>query len=198
MSGVLPIVLGPRVGRYIATDQAYVLKTLQKNLDLNLASTHSASKGDKKHNRKREKLLSAVANARSRNISTMALDWELDAIDDLPRLLRSADDYASENASDNMPNIVIACDCIYNEALVGPFVQTCAKLCKLRKDTSKPTFCLIAQQLRSPDVLQEWLSAMIRQFRIWRLTDDALSEQLKSGCGFVVHLAILRSDGEAS
>jgi hypothetical protein len=91
---------------------------------------------------------------------------------------------------------VVACDCIYNEALIEPFVATCADLCRLRgEETEEPCVCVIAQQLRDPLVFEAWLVRFARSFHTWRVPDALLSEGLRSGTGFVVHVGVLRDRG---
>ena len=91
---------------------------------------------------------------------------------------------------------VIACDCIYNDALIAPFVQTCIDICKLRRleqrDGLKPTVCVVAQQLRSAEVFESWLKAFFGAFKVWRVPDEELMDGLKSDSGFVLHVGVLR------
>ena len=92
---------------------------------------------------------------------------------------------------------IIACDCIYNDALIPPLVQTCTDACQLRKAwiedlESEPTVCIIAQQLRSPEVFENWLKAFHKVFRVWRLPDTHLTKDLASNSGFVIHVGVLR------
>lgn len=91
--------------------------------------------------------------------------------------------------------MVLACDCIYNESLIAPFVQTCADICRLDLTGSpdNPTICVIAQQLRSPAVFEAWLIAFMDAFRVWRVPGRMLSEELSESSGYAVHLGILRS-----
>ena len=122
----------------------------------------------------------------SENIVFSPLDWEVDD----PSSLRDCVDPGSQ---DKGFDLLLSCDCIFNEALIAPFVRTCADICRLRPRSS-PTVCVIAQQLRSPDVLEAWLRETLNEFRVWRLSDEALSEDLKLGSGYVVHLLMLRED----
>lgn len=89
-------------------------------------------------------------------------------------------------------DLIVACDCIYNEALIEPLNGTCAALCRLREDKEKPTLCLIAQQLRSPDVFEAWLKSFHEKFEVWQVPDRLLDEGLREGSGFIVHLGIVR------
>lgn len=120
------------------------------------------------------------------NIKIMALDWEM-----MPNLLGLG---SSEPSRSTDIDIILACDCVFNEALIGPFVQTCADLCSLPKAKlpETPTICVIAQQLRSHTVFEAWLLTFHRSFQVWRVPDQLLLEGLKEGSGFVVHIGLLR------
>ncbi|KKA31242.1 hypothetical protein TD95_002748 [Thielaviopsis punctulata] len=94
-------------------------------------------------------------------------------------------------------DVVVACDCVYNDALVGPFVETCVDVCRLRSDDSekdkKPTLCIVAQQLRDSDVFEAWMNEFHKAFQVWRVPDEMLPQELQSGSGFSIHLGILRT-----
>ena len=175
ISGLLGLVLFPKIGRFIATDQSYIGKILQRNLEENAVATNSTKPRKSKHE------LSAKGS-----IDFLPLDWELNSISSLVNIL-DEDTIRTFDA-------VLACDCIYNESLINPFVQTCAELCRLR--TSKkgcPTVCLVAQQLRSPEIFEQWLSTFHRSFRVWRFSDELLPNDLRSKSGFVLHLGVPRN-----
>jgi hypothetical protein len=95
---------------------------------------------------------------------------------------------------------VLACDCIYNEALIPPFVQTCADACRLRAREEvpneagprQPCVCVVAQQLRDPGVFEAWIERFAQDFHVWRVPDEALPGQLQPEKGFVVHVGVLR------
>ena len=182
ISGIVAIASSPRVGKYVATDQEYVFKWLKPNVQNNALKSKGFDKV-KQHGK------IPNLNLMSNNILIMALDWELSSISDLPKLfgINSGDNVQSINA-------VIACDCIYNEALIDPMVRTCAEICQLPNATTlgKATVCIIAQQLRSDVVFGAWLSAFCKVFRVWRVPDNLLIGELKEGSGFVIHIGILR------
>lgn len=131
------------------------------------------------------------------NITFRILDWETDVV---------STDLTCSSAHKSF-DVVLACDCIYNEALVSPFVQTCADACRLRiteqeqnteteydgSDSRWPTCCVVAQQLRDPDVFEKWLTTFAGLFHVWRVSDNNLPEALRVGSGYVVHLGILRN-----
>jgi hypothetical protein len=81
-------------------------------------------------------------------------------------------DWETSDTSHMQPvDLIIACDCIYNESLIEPLNSTCASLCRLREDRERPTLCLIAQQLRSPDVFEAWLKNFHEKFHVWQIPD---------------------------
>lgn len=163
------------------------MKLLNQNLAENRQDVpSSASKGRK--STAKPKRGSAPANTAPGAISVIAkpLDWETDQVT------------SSLAGSGTMGSfdVVIACDCIYNDALIEPLVQTCADACKLRawegSDSDNPSICIVAQQLRSAEVFEGWLQAFYKSFRVWHVPDEMLIDGLKSDSGFVVHVGVLR------
>lgn len=174
---------------------------------------------------------SPLRNGRSRNqpdsgsvgnITFVPLDWETDSPETLRRAVHndisstgsphpSRSSSRTRNSQDRGDrdvgfDLVLACDCIYNDALVAPFVKTCADICRLRPafadetqrdrerggDGRRPTLCIIAQQLRSHEVFEEWVREALMEFRVWRLPDEVIGKQLGNGSGYVVHALLLR------
>ncbi|KAF4215347.1 hypothetical protein CNMCM8980_006796 [Aspergillus fumigatiaffinis] len=211
ISGLIALALGPSIGHYVATDQEYVHRLFRENLENNTAAAapttaKSQPKGkSKKRAAGQQKPTRKQDGPGSSNITFAALDWELD----VPASLKDSigltgnDDrhHDDEEGEDKGFDLLLSCDCIYNEALVAPFVRTCADFCRLRpvqttagrRASRAPTICIIAQQQRSPDVFEAWLQETLRVFRVWRLSDEALGEGLRSGTGYVVHLLLLRN-----
>jgi predicted nicotinamide N-methyase len=165
ISGIIALSMAPMLssGSYLLTDQAYVMKMLQHNVTTN--QTNQSSR--------------RIPHKRLQ-IRTLILDWETDAVSNVTKLL----------GKDTEIDLVVACDCIYNEYLVQPLVSICASLCALRSNGSKKTGLLIAQQLRSEDVLQTWLDEMLKSFLVFRVPASILPEEL--GKGYVIHFAVLR------
>jgi hypothetical protein len=172
ISGLLPLILSPRVQRVIATDQQYALKLLQQNIDNNIPAIRTKSN---------------KAHIQNSNIDVLALDWE-------------TDDIASFLAANGVPygvDAVFVCDCVFNYALIKPLVDACVDFCKVRarcagQTPPKQTVCVVAQQLRQPEVFEQWLTAFMASYRVWRVPDEMLIEALKEGSGYVVHIGILR------
>ncbi|KAJ5327895.1 hypothetical protein N7452_008285 [Penicillium brevicompactum] len=191
ISALVALTLAPAVHHYIATDQEYVQKLFRTNLDANSStSTSPATSNSKKSKSKGSKAKPKPAPVT--NISFTTLDWETDQAGLLKEECMDSVD------EDKGFDLILSCDCIYNEALVAPFVRTCAEICRLRPtypegtDSRKPTVCIIAQQQRSPDVFETWLRETMRDFRVWRLSDEVLGEGLRSGSGYLVHLLLIK------
>ncbi len=186
ISGIIGLALGPLVQHYILTDQEYVMKLLNQNIVDNIPSTSvSASKGRKSKPRPQKEPATAKVIS---SVTAQPLDWETDEVSSVVAGLGNGKRYF---------DAILACDCIYNDALIQPLVQTCADACQLHKtqiveSESEPTVCIIAQQLRSPEVFENWLKAFHKTFRVWRLPDRHLTKELASNSGFVVHVGILR------
>ena len=183
ISGLVGLALATRVSRIILTDQTYLLKFLKQNLDEN-TPIPSPVPSERKNNRNRSKASSG--SGKRAEIEVMELDWEKSSISSIPALLGDTDSI----------DAIVACDCVYNESLIEPLVRTSSELCQFRsrRSAKPPTLCIVAQQLRSPSVFQAWLERFHRSFRVWRMPDELLSDGLRSGSGYVVHLGIIRND----
>ncbi|KAJ5931703.1 hypothetical protein N7516_006192 [Penicillium verrucosum] len=211
ISALVALVLAPSVRHYIATDQEYVRKLFRTNLDANASvgvpSSNSKAKGKNKGSKSSKSKSNSTSTVKpADNISFTTLDWETDQAASLKECMNSNEahgqDEEEQGEEDKGFDLLLSCDCIYNEALVAPFVRTCAEICRLRpayvagsgepRPRRKPTVCIIAQQQRSPDVFETWLRETMREFRVWRLSDDVLGEGLKSGSGYLVHLLLVR------
>ncbi|KAL8648319.1 MAG: hypothetical protein Q9210_005057 [Variospora velana] len=189
VSGIVGLALAPRIGSYLATDQDYVSKILRLNLESNMINIE----GPKKHRSKTKTTPSSPSSHKASKLKFLALDWETDAVESLPALLAHEKDSKKPKI-----DVVLACDCIYNESLIRPFTRTCEDLCRLAgaTPTNNPTICVIAQQLRSSEIFEAWLIAFMRSFRVWRVPYNLLSDGLKENSGYVVHVGILRSNLE--
>ncbi|OQD81854.1 hypothetical protein PENANT_c025G01351 [Penicillium antarcticum] len=226
ISALVALTLAPSVSYYIATDQEYVQRLFRTNLEANVSISSSAGtgtgtgnsksksskgKGSKISKSKQSSTASSPKVGNTSNISFTTLDWETDQPGSLKEeCIPSGRTHSNQDSQDKRDerdegeedrgfDLLLSCDCIYNEALVSPFVRTCAEICRLRpvydpakqrqgQGRRRPTICIIAQQQRSPDVFETWLRETMREFRVWRLSDDVLGQGLKSGTGYLVHL----------
>jgi predicted nicotinamide N-methyase len=173
ITGLLGIVLAPLVANYLLTDQQYIMKTLESNLQANVACTSG---------KKKQPLSRATAN-----LQTIALDWETDSPETIMQHIPHADSV----------DLVIACDCVYTNYLIPPLVRTLKDICS-QGGLARPTTVMIAQQLRAEEVLELFLQAMLLSFDVWRVPDTRLPESLHSGSGYVVHLAQLKKNPKPS
>ena len=190
VAGIIAITLACRIGRYIATDHEYVFKLLKGNVEDNCPKSNRS--GSSVGKRQGKVMGGNIGSACARDrIQVLALDWESSSVSNLPTMMGTNPANGSY-----VINAIIACDCIYNEALIPPFVRTCADICQLANANSakKATWCIVAQQLRSDLVFETWLKAFHKLFRVWRVPDDLLIDGLKEGSGFTVHVGILRRE----
>jgi hypothetical protein len=188
VSGVVAMTLQPLIRNYILTDQAYVMKLLNQNLSENNTFLTPKIRRRGNNSRSGKGLVFTTVNKPSSNITTKVLDWEIDEV---------SSSLASPGDGGRGFDSIIVCDCIYNDALIQPLVQTCIDACQLRRMVSQspemqPTLCIIAQQLRSDQVFDSWLIAFHKAFHVWRFPDSELTAGLRSNTGFVVHCGILR------
>lgn len=202
VSALVGLAVGPLVARYVLSDQPYVARLVAQNLEQNrsasAATTRPARAATGKARKRRGggggggrdngSIRNGTApGAGESNLSFSPLDWELDTP---TAALAGGGGVASFD-------FLVACDCIYNLALVPHFTQTCADLCRLRasdgRSEGRPCVCVVAQQLRDPEVFEAWLrESLARGFRVWRIPDRELPQALRSSSGFVVHVCILR------
>jgi hypothetical protein len=168
IAGLIGILVAPKIHSYILTDQAYVMKTLQINLAANKLQT-----------KRRPKAPSPVSSGGS--LTAVALDWEKESPSRAYLGLQLDEDV----------DLVVVCDCVYNDYLVTPLVDSLKDLCRLNS-SAKPSAVLVAQQLRSEEVFEAFLSALLVDFHVWRISDGELPASLRSGSGYAVHIAWLR------
>lgn len=179
MSGLVALAMAPRIQRYIATDQEYVLRLLRDNLDTNHQRPASSDSKNKSQNVKKDDKYRANSC-----IDILPLDWETSSVSRLYSQLQF-------NERQEGINALIACDCIYNEALIAPLVETSRDICSLAP-SDKPTICIVAQQLRSSDVFELWLETFHKYFIVWRVPDALLNAELRVDKGYTVHIGLLR------
>lgn len=175
IAGLVGCVLARHVSCYVLTDQEYLMKILKENVQANaILPAHLKVKG--------RNIMgpASVPTTSVSSVKTLALNWEDVDVSALDEVL------FHEQAID----MVIACDCIFNDYLLEPFVDVCEKISE-RNVASKPII-LIAQQLRSDEVFSTFMGLLNHRFNIWRLSDLCLPSTLQSGSGFAIHIAILR------
>jgi len=189
--------LGPHITRIVLTDQAYVAKIVEQNITENDRSSSSKPSPPKRGGRpspssKGSGHASVAQQKQPGRIHFTPLDWETDT--PAPALTFSA--------SAKSFDAVVACDCIYNEALIDPFVSACADVCWLRAAEAdpglEPCVCVVAQQLRDPEIFEAWLTRFAESFHVYRVPNEMLPNGLRSSSGFVVHIGVLKGAIPAS
>ncbi|KAI0150468.1 hypothetical protein GGR57DRAFT_198360 [Xylariaceae sp. FL1272] len=181
ISGLVGLTVSPLVSRYVLTDQSYVARLVEQNIQENRMLHSKRSSKASSHKRKAK---SSASTAGSPTLSFTPFDWELDQVTD-----------SLTGSSEHSFDSVIACDCIYNTHLIKPLVSTCIDACRLRlrdEQRSDPTLVIVAQQLRDPDIFEGWMKEFTDHFRVWRVPEDALSSELRANTGFVVHIGVLK------
>ena len=176
-SPLIALALAPKIARFVATDQQYILKIFDQNVRENSPRTP--------HQPKRHR--------GPGQIETLVLDWQLNDPSNLFEALENSEP-SGKGASGKGVDCIFACDCMFNEGLVEPLVETCRSICMTRAgahDALQPTLCILAQQIRSADVLEYWLSVMMRYFLVYRIRGQMLPAELSETSGLVIHLAIL-------
>ena len=166
ISGLVGLALSPLISTYILTDQQYVMKHLQANLELNSPPIVPSSKRKP-----------ALASKKT-GLQTLSLDWEVADGKSITHALGPGRDL----------DLLIACDCIYNEFLIEPFVKTCEEICSASTSGNDTPLVLVCQQLRSSDIFEQWLTRMTRGFHTWRVSDEHLPTELQQASGFAIHI----------
>ncbi|KIW09997.1 hypothetical protein PV08_11773 [Exophiala spinifera] len=176
LAGLIGLVLSRVVKCYVLTDQEYVMKYLKENISANSHANKPQLRATKKRSSPRVPDLTS-------SLKTMALDWETDRAENLLAVISSED----------CIDLVILCDCVYNDFLVKPLIQMMIDICRLGLPKPKQTVVLIAQQLRSDSIFEFFLDSLMQEFHVWRMSDDKITPDLRSNTGYVVHLAMLKS-----
>lgn len=181
---LLALALYPKVQRYIATDQDYILPYFRANFDDNVSTrTPTTKRGLTSRNQGKR-------FQKPYTVNTLALDWE---IHDVPRQLEqylTTTQGLRQIPLEKRIDVITACDCVFNEDLVMPFVEACTAVCK----ANHSAFCVIGQQVRSPEILALWMSSMVSRFRLFRIRDNYLTRNMSVSSGFILHMATLRDD----
>ncbi|EFY84815.1 hypothetical protein MAC_09137 [Metarhizium acridum CQMa 102] len=171
--GISPLnafAMAQRISHYVLSDQDYVQKLVAQNLSANSMPVRKPK--------------SKAKPLQTGDVLFRPLDWEQDEV--TPSLAAPAASF----------DLVLATDCVFNYALVEPFVQTCVDVCALRRrevddgGDGAACLCVIAQQLRNDEVFRLWLSAFMDKFNVWRVKGELLGALERDG--FVVHVGVLR------
>lgn len=172
ITGLIGLVMSRLVLTYVLTDQRSVMKLLQENVKAN-TQVRPTLKGKSAKRR-------GTSASSDHNLTVMELNWESDGPDVLNEVLQPVQQL----------DMLIVCDCVFNDFLLEPLVTTLTGLCL--RSSKKNTIVLIAQQLRSDQVFTAFLEILLTKFQVWRIADSSLPNTLRNGAGYVIHLAKLR------
>ncbi|WEJ95275.1 Ribosomal protein lysine methyltransferase [Yamadazyma tenuis] len=107
-------------------------------------------------------------NAPQTDIGVVELDWEY-----LPQGLEN---YYTATEPGNTPDLVLACDTIYNEYLIPFFLRA------LDSVMSHQTVCIVAVQMRDDITLEAFVSQTVEmEFDLYTVRQEDLSDQLSRG-----------------
>ncbi|KAG5361630.1 Ribosomal lysine N-methyltransferase 5 [Yarrowia sp. C11] len=159
-TGLLACVFAPLVKTYVATDQTHLLKLTKKNIETNLSHYQSET-------------IPTQSNKAKYRLECMELDWEDPE--------ESWNEIKTGPFEDNYPDLVIACDTIYNEYLIDPFVET------LKLVSGPETVIMVAQQLRLSDIFETFMTALIDAgLRVFAVPEHLIGEDFAQG--YSLHL----------
>jgi predicted nicotinamide N-methyase len=148
-TGLLSVAFSPLMRHYTATDIGPLVPLIQKNVSLNFAGWPKLPSGSP-----------------GSNISVEELDWEL---------VQSTT--ASRRAKLHTPDpvdLLLVVDCIYHPSLIPPLIATINHL-----TIPQQTTVLIVSELRSDDVMREFLDTWLAQpsWEIWHIGSNLLENQ---------------------
>lgn len=163
VSGVAVSLLGPRVKNYVASDQKHILKLLKENFSNNVPTNKFSS----------ETISTDNSNKAHPKIDIIEYDWE--------HPVQGLSNY--NNVNDRVPDMLIACDTIYNEFLIQPFLDAC------QQSMNNTNGLLIGIQLRDQSVIELFLEQTLESgLQLHYIPPESLSEDLL--LGFVVYYIV--------
>lgn len=160
VGGVCVSVLAPLCKRYICTDQKHILKLLKLNIVNNSRNPFKSTSLSMDGTRKGNKHVPIV--------EVMEYDWE-----DYENGLWEYEQYCEVN---NRPNLIIACDTIYNEYLIPHFINA------LKVLLTPENGGLVTVHLRDDSVQESFLvECLQRELRVFSVPNELVSEELNDG-----------------
>ncbi|KAK6458698.1 putative cytosine deaminase FCY1 [Scheffersomyces xylosifermentans] len=186
VSAICATILGPRVGRYVATDQKHILRLLMDNFVNNIDSDRwesstipkediNSTKLGKKGPNKKKKVSEAYKPGSNSKIDFIEYDWEyMDQGNYNYKELFQAEE------SSQAPDIILASDTIYNEYLIPYFIEALGSL------LTEKSVALVVLQLRDSITHEEFVAQLVQSgLKLFSIPETKLSDKLKRG--FVVY-----------
>ncbi|KAK6904237.1 hypothetical protein I203_107753 [Kwoniella mangroviensis CBS 8507] len=185
-------VLGSRLcGRYTSSDRLENLKLVKKNCEINgiVIEDGSVLVSNIEKDKGKENRLSKVKSSENRpghghskmttipEIRPKVVLEEIDWIAISQERKSHPERWSSSLAEENPKyDLILAVDCIYNEYLVQPLIDTLAKYCKRGKGGGNVVWVVV--ELRSSDVLtlflEKWLTDPSGPWTIVRLSEKMM------------------------
>ncbi|WVN88817.1 uncharacterized protein L203_104031 [Cryptococcus depauperatus CBS 7841] len=165
-TGLLAVLLSRLCGSYTASDKYDNLRLVQRNLELNGVNNRIRGSPLTQKNDRDSK--------RPEDVHTEVILEEIDWVD----ISKNKTRYQSEspNTKKIHYDVVLAVDCIYNEHLVQPFIDTLTTYCPV----GGRTVVWVVVELRSAEVLttflKSWLDDSNGRWTVVRLGDDAMGD----------------------
>lgn len=153
----MSIALSPLVGKYTASDIQALVPLIQKNITINF-----------------EGWPTLPPQKPGANVSIEALDWIV--LQSTSLALRSKLYDTQKDPID----LLLAVDCLYHPSLIPPFVETIDYL-----TTPDRTAVLVVSELRSEDVLREFLETWMQKssWTIYRIPSRLLGKRYVAWVG---------------
>lgn len=172
VSGILPIVIGNYVDKYVCTDQRGILNILKKNIEDNVDVLN-------KRNVKTStlKLNTSRRTERIVQLDVLPLDWEKFS----PKK-KDLDPLLFPQVGTSCVVHIVAMDVIYNDYLVRPFLLSLTELIKICKQRDYQVKCFIGVQLRAQDVLELFLEQAVIEFELnlYAIEDSCIDSSMFS------------------
>lgn len=149
--GILLLTMIEKKSNWIFTDQLVNLPLVLKNLKKNEEFINSYRKPEKKSGSIRN-LGGKVVDLEVDDYSVKELDWLIESSD----YLKSGSKYSSiTEEEEQVPDLILAIDCIYNPSLSLPLFHT------ISRNASSKTVVLVASELRDEEPLEVFLRAWL-------------------------------------
>ncbi|EGW33399.1 uncharacterized protein SPAPADRAFT_71250 [Spathaspora passalidarum NRRL Y-27907] len=170
VGGICASVLAGKVKRYTATDQKHILKLLKENIESNITTPYVSStltNGSSSKSKKDKKDTLPI-------VDVLEFDWE--------ELEQGMHNYHELTSNSGPPDIILACDTIYNEYLIPHFVNTMKML------LGAESIAIVALQLRDSITIESFIRYVIIDagLRMSTVSSHMLSGQLRSGYGVYI------------
>lgn len=154
VGGICASTLLKLVGHFIATDQKHILKLLKENITNNVLNYKSST-------------LPSTSQNLNVTIDVIEFDWEE----------LHVGCFNLDSLKVQLVDVILACDTIYNEYLIGPFINTLKKLLHAN------AYALVAIQLRDAVTIERFVTELVQSegLSAYVVPPNLLTRRLKLG-----------------